>query len=82
MKQCNIQIGKQGISDNFIESVKTRFKTHENIKICILKSAGHDRDKIKKYSEEILEKLGKNYTARIIGFTIFVKKWRRAVSRK
>ena len=77
MKQCNILLGKQGISENFIESLKTRFKNHENIKICVLKSAGHDRNKIKEYSEEILGELGGKYTARIIGFTIFLKKWRR-----
>jgi len=28
---------------------------------------------------EILEKLGKNYTAKTIGFTIFIKKWRKKV---
>ena len=77
-----IQLGKNGISENFIETLKEHFKNHQNVKICVLKSAGHAREKVKKYSEEILENLGKNYTARVIGFTINIKKWRRAVSRK
>ena len=42
----------------------------------------NNKDKIKEYSEKILEKLGNKYTAKIIGFTIFVKKWRKAVSPK
>ena len=74
---CKIQLGKQGITENFIETLKNHFKNHGNVKVCVLKSAGHDKKKVKEYSEEILGKLGKKYTARIVGFTIFVKKWRR-----
>ena len=73
------QLGKQGITENFIETLKNHFKKHDNVKISVLKSAGHDREKIKKFSDEILERLGKNYTIKVIGFTIFVKKWRKAV---
>lgn len=77
-----VQLGKQGISRNFIETLKSHFKNHENVKICVMKSAGHEREKVKKYADDILENLGNKYTARVIGFTIKVKKWRRAVSRK
>ena len=74
--QCKINLGKQGVTDNFISTLNNAFKTHKNIKICITKSGGHDKEKIRKYSEEILEKLGKNYSARIVGFTIAVKRLR------
>lgn len=80
--QCSIQIGKQGISENFISTLEGMFKTHENVRVCVLKSAGHDKESVKKMTEDILGKLGDKYTAKIVGFTIFVKKWRRAVSRK
>ena len=73
-----VQLGKQGITDNFISTLESHFKNHGNVKICVLKSARESREKVKRYSEEILEKLGKNYTAKIIGFTINVKKWRKA----
>jgi len=72
-----VQLGKNGITDNFIESLRNCFKNHQNVKISVLKSAGHDKMEVKKYSEEILEALGKNYTSKIIGFTIVVKKWRK-----
>jgi len=81
-KICQIQLGKQGITDNFIKTLEDDFKNHENVKISVLKSAGRNKDKIKEYSEKILEKLGDKYTTKIIGFTISVKKWRRVVSRK
>jgi len=74
-----IQLGKQEISENFIESLKNHFKKCQNVKISVLKSAGHDKSKVKEYSKQILEKLGKNYTARVIGFTIVLKKWRKAM---
>lgn len=75
----NVQLGKYGITDNFINSLKNQFKTHENIKISVLKNAGHDKKEVKKMSQEILDRLGKNYTARVIGFTIIIKKWRKPV---
>lgn len=78
-KLSEIQLGKQGITDNFIETLKNNFKKHNYVKVSVLKSAGHDKEKVKKFSDEILEKIGKKYTAKIIGFTIVVKKWRKAV---
>ena len=74
-----IQIGKQGITDNFIGTLKDHFKKSENIKISVLKNATRDRNEVKNLSNNILNKLGKKYTSRIIGFTIVVKKWRKDV---
>ena len=75
----NIQIGKQGITENFIETLKNYFRGHENVKISVLKSATRNKAEINKFSEEILDKLGRKYTSKIIGFTIVVKKWRKNV---
>jgi|TARA_Y100000310_G_scaffold43287_1_gene40382 RNA-binding protein YhbY len=72
-------MGKNGITENFITSLKNCFKSHDNIKVSVLKGSTRDREEIKEYSEEILNKLGKNYTSRIIGFTIVLKKWRKDV---
>ena len=79
MRHSHIQLGKNGITENFIETLKDHFKNHENVKISVLKSAGHEKNKVHGYSEKILERLGKNYTARVLGFTISLKKWRRKV---
>ncbi len=78
MTQGQVQLGKNKVTENFIETIKNHFKKHDHVKIDVLKSAEREKEKIKVYREEILEKLGKNYTAKIIGFTIFVKKWRKA----
>lgn len=79
IKQSEMQIGKNGMTENFIESLKNSFKTHTSIRISVLKSAGHEKEKVKEMTEEILGELGRNYTARIIGFTIVLKKWRKIV---
>ena len=75
--QVNFQIGKSGLTEGIIENLKNCFKDRENVKIHILKSAGHDKEKIKDIAKEIIEKLGIKYTYKIVGFTIFVKKWRK-----
>ena len=77
--QKQIQLGKQGITDNFIENLKSYFKKFKLVRISVLKSAGHEKTKIKEYSNIILDKLGKNYVARIIGFTIVIIKFRKDV---
>jgi RNA-binding protein YhbY len=75
------QIGKNKITENFIETLKSHFKKNQSVRISVLKNArseGLEGKKIvKEYSEEILKKLGKKFTARIIGFVIVVKKWRK-----
>lgn len=82
MTFTEMQLGKNGVTDNFIKTIKNGFTFHENVRISVLKSAGHGKEKIREYKEEILNKLGNNYTARIIGFTIVLKKWRKPVVRK
>ena len=72
-----MQLGKNGITENFIQTLKRYFENHEQVKISVLKSARENREDMKKHSEEILAKLGKNYTAKLIGFKIVLKKWRK-----
>lgn len=77
IRQTVIQLGKNGLTENFIETLKNGFKNHNTIRVSVLKSAGHEKSKIKEIAEELLGELGLNYTARIIGFTIVLKKWRK-----
>ena len=78
-KVANIQLGKQGLTKNFIETLKNHFNKSQTVKVSVLKSARDNKESVKKYSKEILENLGEKFNSRIIGFTIIVKKWRKAV---
>jgi RNA-binding protein YhbY len=77
MPQIEMQLGKNGITENFVQTLKRYFENHEQVKISVLKNARENREDMKKYSEEILDKLGKNYTTKLIGFKIVLKKWRK-----
>ena len=79
MPYTEIQLGKFGITENFISTLQSHFKKHGNVRVSVLKSAGHTKENVKEYCDEILNKLGKNYTAKIIGFKIILKKWRHAM---
>lgn len=74
-----MQMGKQGLTENFFRTLKERFTTHRNVRISVLRSAGREKERIREFSSRILEELGKNYTSKIVGFTIFLKKWRKNV---
>jgi len=75
--QSTLQIGKNGLTEGIIENIKTYFKTRDNVKICLLKSAGRDREKMRGIAEKIQQELGEKFTYKILGFTIFLKKWRK-----
>lgn len=81
-KIIHLQIGKNGLTESFMTTLKKQFEKNQNVKVSVLKSArGEGREGkqiVKKYSEDILKKLGDNYSARVVGFVINVKKWRRA----
>ncbi len=75
-----MQIGKNGLTETVLNEIKKRFeiRENENMKIHILKAAREKREDVKKYAEEIQEFLGGKFTYRVIGFSIFIKKWRKA----
>jgi len=74
-------IGKSGLTKDFIENLEKTFKKNDLVKISVLKTATRDRDEIKKIAEtictELNKKLKKRFTAKIVGFTIIIKKWRK-----
>jgi RNA-binding protein YhbY len=82
MTQTEMQIGKNGLKEGTIEWLKNAFKKHDLVKISVLKSAGHDREHVREMSEKILNALGKNYTCRIVGFALIIRKWRKSKALK
>lgn len=73
-----LQLGKQGLTENMIQAVRHAFNTHENVKISVLKTATRDKQELREMAEKIANELGRKYTFRIVGYTIFIKKWRKA----
>ncbi|MFH1801259.1 MAG: YhbY family RNA-binding protein [archaeon] len=73
-KVSHMQLGKNGITENFLSTLKSHFDRHKTVRISVLRSACRDRDELKKISQKILEKLGENFSARIIGFVVIIRK--------
>lgn len=76
-----LQIGKNGLTDNFYVTLENMFKKHGFVKVNVLKSARGEgkeaKKEVKKMADTILDKMGKHYSAKVIGFTITLKKWRK-----
>jgi len=78
--QLELQLGKKGLTSEFIKDIEKRLDKHRNVilKISVLKSARENKADVKKYAEEIVKKLGSKYTYKTLGFSIFLRKWRKA----
>jgi RNA-binding protein YhbY len=77
MSLKEFQIGKNKLTENFLKTLKNSFEKSRTIKISVLRSARENKEDVKKIAQEILDKLGSHFTAKVIGFTIVLKKWRK-----
>ena len=74
-----LQIGKNGLTKSFIEQLKKTFADEEIIKVSILKSACRDKKEAQEIINKLIEALGKNFTARLIGYVVTINKFRREI---
>jgi len=74
-----IQIGKNGLTEEFIDQVKSLFTNEKMIKISILKSACRDKNEAKKIAEKLIVELGKKYDYKLVGYVLTISKFRRDV---
>ena len=71
-------MGKNGLSDAFLEQVKTVLETEKVLKISILKSACRDKAEAKEIAEKLIGELGSKYNYRLVGYVITIVKFRKA----
>ena len=76
--QATLHIGKNGLQKGNLVTLKKLFKNRESMKVVLLKAAGHTKENVREIADKIIEELGNKYTHKIVGFTIFLKKWRKA----
>jgi RNA-binding protein YhbY len=79
LQESSVQLGKQGVSENFIAMLTGHFQNHKQVRISVLKNARKDKNDVRTYADEIIKRLGERYTAKTIGFTIIVRKWKNPV---
>jgi RNA-binding protein len=69
-----IQLGKQGITENFIKTLQTYFVKNKVVKISVLQSSSVDKKEIKKIAEQISEKLSGTFDIKLIGHKIILRR--------
>lgn len=72
-----IQIGKNGLTDEVINQIKSFFEKERMVKIILLKSACRDKDKAKEISDKIIEQLGPKFKAKLVGYVLTISKFRK-----
>ena len=72
-----MQIGKNGLTESLVNQLKVMFEKESIIKVSLLKASTRNREEAKEIGEELIKKLGPNYTYKKIGYTLVVQKWRR-----
>jgi len=77
-----LQIGKNKLTAEFIEQTRNIFKNEKAIKVALLKSSTRNREEAKEIGDKLIDALGENYIYRLIGYTLVVKKLRKARIKK
>ncbi len=71
---AELQLGKQGITENFIKTLQTYFIKNRVVKISVLQANTTDKKEIKKMANEIAEKLNGNFAINLIGHKIILRR--------
>ncbi len=72
--ESRFQIGKNGVTQGVIDALNLSLKTHNQIRIAVLKSAERNRDSIRSKAEDVTRKINYHADYKIIGFTIIIRK--------
>jgi len=71
------QMGKNGLSDEFVEQIRSAFKGEEVVKISILRSACRDKKDAKKIADDLVDMLGKKFIYKMVGYVLTVRRFRK-----
>ena len=74
-----VQMGKNGLTPEFLSQVKSIFINERMLKVSVLKSACRDKDELKIIATNMIDELGKKYDFKIIGYVITLIKFRKDV---
>jgi RNA-binding protein YhbY len=71
-----LQMGKNGITDNFIEQLRNMFTHTKIVKVTILKSACRNKADAIALADKLVEKLGTKFSYSLIGYVLTVRRFR------
>lgn len=71
-----LQLGKKGLTPEFMAQVKSFFETERMIKVDILKSACRNRDEAREIGKKIVEELGPKFGFKLLGYVLTIIQFR------
>jgi RNA-binding protein YhbY len=72
-----LQMGKAGLSEAFVNQVRSIFETEKMVKVNILKSACRDKEDAKKIGEDLVSQLGPKFGFKLIGYVLTISVFRK-----
>jgi RNA-binding protein YhbY len=79
MKQIKkLQIGKAGLTDAFVNQVRSIFERESMVKVSILKSACRDKKDAERIGNELVVALGDKFGFKLVGYVLTVVKFRKS----
>lgn len=73
-EHVKFQMGKNGLTQGFIDSLNNALKNNKQLRISVLKSFSRSREELEKTAKEISEKLPTRVRIKLIGFTIVLSR--------
>ena len=73
----SLQLGKNGLTDEFVGQVRRIFETEKMLKVSILKSYCRDKDEASQIGQGLVGKLGRRFGFKLIGYVLTITKYRR-----
>ena len=78
MKQIKrLQLGKNGLSEAFVEQVRRIFEKEKVMKISILKAACRNKTDAEKMAQDLISALGGKFDYKLVGYVMTVIKFRK-----
>ncbi len=76
---AKMQLGKSGLTKQFIEGLRKTFKNRKAVKVSLLRSYSRNREEARRTAEKLCDELRSigNFKYKIVGFTISLKKWKK-----
>jgi len=73
-EHVKFQLGKNGLTPGFIDSLNIALKNNKQLRVSVLKSFSRNREELEKTAKEIGEKLPTRVRIKLIGFTIVLSR--------
>ncbi len=76
MKSFNttFQIGKNGLTEGVLNSLKQDLKSHRQVRVTVLKSCCRNKEELKKLADKIENSIPIKLKVRTLGYTIILVK--------